>query len=205
MTLLDRIREHRLVAIVRGRDADASVRTCLALAEEGVRLIEVSLTTKDALLVIETVASRLDGETALGAGTVLTPEDVTRVRDSGATYVVTPALAPSIEVARSVGLPILAGALTPSEVAQAVERGAAAVKVFPASVFGSSYLRALRDPFPEVPLVPVGGVGIEDVPAYLAAGATGVGVGSPLCGDGPHGGDIDALRRRARAFLAALR
>jgi 2-dehydro-3-deoxyphosphogluconate aldolase/(4S)-4-hydroxy-2-oxoglutarate aldolase len=205
MTLLDRLRDERLVAIVRGRDTDASVRTCLALAEEGIRLIEVSMTTNDALRVIETVGRRLGSETALGAGTVLTPDDVTRVRDCGASYIVTPALAPSIDAARALDLPVLAGALTPSEVVAAVGRGVTAVKIFPASVFGPSYVKALRDPFPDVPLVPVGGVALGDVPAYLIAGATGVGIGSPLCGDAPHGGDLAALRQRARDFMAALR
>ncbi|KRF22348.1 bifunctional 4-hydroxy-2-oxoglutarate aldolase/2-dehydro-3-deoxy-phosphogluconate aldolase [Phycicoccus sp. Soil802] len=205
MNLLDRVREQKLVAIVRGRDAEASVSTCLTLADEGIRLIEVSLTTRDAFRVIESVASRLDGETALGAGTVLTADDVRRVRDCGARYIVTPALAPSIEAAHSHDLPVLAGALTPSEVVQAANHGAAAVKLFPASVFGPAYVKALRDPFPDVPLLPVGGVELQHVAAYLSAGATGVGIGSPLCGDAPHGGDLEALRQRARLFMAAVR
>ena len=204
MNLLKMLQEHRLVAIVRGRDVAGSVNTCLALADEGVRLIEVSLTTVDALRVIERVASQIGPEVALGAGTVLSEADAERARDAGAGYLVTPALAPSLDVARSLGLPVLAGALTPSEVVAAVNRGADAVKLFPASAFGVSYLAALRDPFPDVPLVPVGGVGLPEVEEYFQNGATAVGIGSPLCGDGPHGGDLDALRERARAFMAAL-
>jgi 2-dehydro-3-deoxyphosphogluconate aldolase/(4S)-4-hydroxy-2-oxoglutarate aldolase len=204
VNLLNMLQQHRLVAIVRGRDMDGSIDTCLALADEGVRLIEVSLTTVDALRVIERVAGQIGPEVALGAGTVLSEADAARVRDAGATYLVTPALAPSLDAAPALSLPVLAGALTPSEVVSAVNRGADAVKLFPASVFGPAYVAALRDPFPDVPLVPVGGVGLPEVKDYFRNGATAVGVGSPLCGDAPHGGDLAALRERARAFLAAL-
>ncbi|WP_262403504.1 bifunctional 4-hydroxy-2-oxoglutarate aldolase/2-dehydro-3-deoxy-phosphogluconate aldolase [Actinomadura sp. CNU-125] len=102
-------------------------------------------------------------------------------------------------------MPVLAGALTPTEVAAAAASGVDAVKLFPASAHGPGYLKALRDPFPDVPFVPVGGVGRDEAVEYLALGAVAVGVGSPLCGDAPHGGDLDALRARARAFVAAVR
>ncbi len=205
MNLLEQLQRHRLLAIVRGSDATASAQTCLTLAEAGVRLIEVSLTTQDAFGVIADVAARLGASTMLGAGTVLTGEDVVRARDCGATYIVTPALAPSIKVARELAMPVLAGALTPSEVVDAAGRGAAAIKLFPASVFGPSYLRALREPLPGIPLVPVGGISLDLVPAYLSGGATAVGIGSPLCGDAPGGGDLGALRDRAAQYLAAVR
>ncbi|MBY4229754.1 bifunctional 4-hydroxy-2-oxoglutarate aldolase/2-dehydro-3-deoxy-phosphogluconate aldolase [Rhodococcus fascians] len=205
MTLLDDLREHRLLGIIRGTDAAASIDTALALADEGVRLFEVSLTSADALRVIETVAARLDGKVQLGAGTVIDPADVARVRDAGATYVVTPAVAPSVEVAVAAGIPVLCGALTPTEVVTAVGLGVDGVKIFPASVFGPQYFKDLRAPFPDVPLIPVGGVGADAIAAYFANGATAVGVASPLCGDAPNGGDLGGLRDRARAFLDAVR
>ena len=200
--LLDKVTRHRVVAIVRGRDSAASVATCLALADAGVSLLEVSLTTHRAFDVLGQVASRLPETVLLGAGTVLEPSDVRRVSDAGARYLVTPALAPSLEAAATAGLPVLAGALTPTEVVEARRRGAAAVKIFPASVFGPSYVKALREPLPDVPLLAVGGVDATLAVEYLEAGAVGVGVGSPLCGDAPHGGDLDALRVRAEAFVA---
>ncbi|OZC45769.1 aldolase [Rhodococcus sp. WWJCD1] len=205
MTLLDDLRDHRLLGIIRGTDAAASIDTALALADEGVRLFEVSLTSADALRVIETVAARLDGKVQLGAGTVIDPADVARVRDAGATYVVTPAVAPSVEVAVAGGIPVLCGALTPTEVVTAVGLGVDGVKIFPASVFGPQYFKDLRAPFPDVPLIPVGGVGADAIATYLANGATAVGVASPLCGDAPNGGDLGELRDRARAFLDAVR
>ncbi|MGW0002580.1 bifunctional 4-hydroxy-2-oxoglutarate aldolase/2-dehydro-3-deoxy-phosphogluconate aldolase [Nocardia grenadensis] len=205
MTLLDDLREHRLLGIIRGTDAAASIDTALALADEGVRLFEVALTSADALRVIEEIATRLDGRIQLGAGTVLTPDQVLRVREAGATYVVTPAVAPSVPAAIERGIPVLCGALTPTEIVTAVGLGVDAVKIFPASAMGPGYFKDLRAPFPAVPLVPVGGVGADTVPAYLANGAIAVGVASPLCGDAPDGGDLNALRVRARSFLAAVR
>jgi 2-dehydro-3-deoxyphosphogluconate aldolase/(4S)-4-hydroxy-2-oxoglutarate aldolase len=194
-----------LIAIVRGRDPDACVATCRVLAEAGVSSLEVSLTTVEALAVIERVALEVGGHALLGAGTVLDPDDVTRVRDAGAQFVVTPALAASVPRAVEIGMPVLAGAMTPTEVHAAVNAGAGWVKLFPASVLGPDYVRALRDPYPGVRLVPVGGVGLKEAPAYLDAGAAAVGVGTPLCGDAPNGGDLKALRTRAEAFLAVVR
>jgi len=99
-------------------------------------------------------------------------------------------------------LPVIAGALTPSEITSATGQGAAAVKLFPASSGGPAYLRALRDPFPAVPFVPVGGIDEAAAAQYLAGGATAVGVGSPLVGDAASGGSAAGLARRARRFLA---
>jgi len=200
--LLARIGRERVVAIIRGRDADASVATCLTLVDAGISMLEVSLTTERALEVIERVAGELPADVLLGAGTVVDPADVSRVIDAGARYLVTPSLAPSLEMAAEMAIPVLAGAMTPTEAAEAHRRGAAAVKIFPAGALGPGYLRALRDPFPDIPLLAVGGVDAESGRAYLEAGAIGLGVGSPLCGDAPHGGDLDALRERAAAFTA---
>ncbi|MCO1659963.1 bifunctional 4-hydroxy-2-oxoglutarate aldolase/2-dehydro-3-deoxy-phosphogluconate aldolase [Pseudonocardia humida] len=203
MDLLGRLAEHPVLGIVRGDDAGAALRTVLALAEEGIGLVEVSLTTNGALGVIERAVAELGDR--VGAGTVLTRDDAVRARDAGAAFALTPALGPGVDAAVGLGLPVVAGAFTPTEVLAAVRAGAVAVKVFPASLHGPAYLRALRDPFPDVDLVPVGGVGVEDVRPYLDAGALAVGAGGPLVGDAARGGDLGALRERARAFLAAAR
>jgi 2-dehydro-3-deoxyphosphogluconate aldolase/(4S)-4-hydroxy-2-oxoglutarate aldolase len=100
---------------------------------------------------------------------------------------------------------VLGGAFTPSEVVEAMSRGVDAVKLFPAQIGGPGYLRALSDPFPGLPIVPVGGVDAQQIPAYLSAGAAAVGVGSPLVGDAASGGSLTDLRERARDFLAAVR
>lgn len=204
MNLLDSLRADRLLAIVRGPDPAAVLASVLTLADSGVRLIEVSLTAAEACTTIRRARAALGPDFALGAGTVLTEEDARRAAEAGASYLVTPAIAPSLAEAGRLGLPVLAGALTPSEVVQATTGGALAVKLFPASVGGPGYLGALRDPFPSVPFVPVGGIDATSARAYLDRGAVAVGVGSPLLGDAPRGGDQGELRRRVADFLAAV-
>ncbi|MEW9527085.1 bifunctional 4-hydroxy-2-oxoglutarate aldolase/2-dehydro-3-deoxy-phosphogluconate aldolase [Microbispora sp. NPDC049125] len=202
--LLEELASRRLLAIVRGTDADAALRTVVTLVEEGVELVEVSLVTPGALDVIRGARAAL-GETAgLGAGTVLTAADAREAAEAGASYLVTPALGEAVAAGRRLGLPVLAGALTPTEVVAALGAGAAAVKLFPASLGGVPYLRALRDPFPQVPFVPVGGVDAAAATGYLRAGAVAVGVGSPLVGDAANGGSLDELRARIREFRTAL-
>jgi 2-dehydro-3-deoxyphosphogluconate aldolase / (4S)-4-hydroxy-2-oxoglutarate aldolase len=195
------LRSQRLVAIVRGTDPAAATRTVLTLAGEGVRLVEVSMTTPGALDVISRARSELGAETSVGAGTVITAEDADRAADAGADFVVTPAIVPGLRRAAERGLPLLAGALTPSEVIAATQQGAQAVKLFPASLGGVRYLRTLLDPLPSVAFVPVGGVDAHAAREYLAAGAVAVGVGSPLIGDAASGGPLTELRHRARQFL----
>jgi 2-dehydro-3-deoxyphosphogluconate aldolase/(4S)-4-hydroxy-2-oxoglutarate aldolase len=204
MDLRGLLEQHRLVAIVRGRDADAATRSVVALVEAGVPLVEVSLTTAGAESVIERATAELGPEVALGAGTVCTAVDAMRAAEAGASFVVTPGYGPGVDEATRLGLPALVGALSPTEVISATGAGATAIKLFPASVGGPQYLKALRDPFPDVPFVPVGGVDAELARGYLAAGAIAVGVGSPLLGDAPHGGDVTALRERAKRFLDAV-
>ena len=129
-----------------------------------------------------------------------------RAVGAGGTYLIAPDFRPEVvswAVEREV--PVVPGALTPTEIAAAWEAGATAVKVFPVSaVGGPAYLKAVRAPLREVPLVPTGGVGVDDIGAYLAAGAVAVGIGSPLLGDaGEPGGDLYALGERARRAVAA--
>ncbi|WP_329127126.1 bifunctional 4-hydroxy-2-oxoglutarate aldolase/2-dehydro-3-deoxy-phosphogluconate aldolase [Streptomyces sp. NBC_01465] len=195
---------YRTIAIVRGNDRLAALRTVVALAEEGITAAEVSLTTPDALWVIEQARRELGADAALGAGTVLTAADAARAADAGASFLVSPGLGTDLRRAAPFALPILIGALTASEVMDAIEHGALAVKLFPASLGGPGYLSALRDPFPHVPFVPVGGVDANMARAYLAAGATAVGVGSPLIGDAATTGDLAPLRARVAAWRTAL-
>jgi len=197
MNLVETLQAHRLLAIVRGKDHAAALRTVLTLAEEGIAAIEVSLTTADALAVIRQARAELGPDALVGAGTVRSAADAARAVDAGASYLVTPALVDGLE---PYDVPVAMGALTPSEIEQALARGAAAIKLFPGSLGGPGYLRALRDPFPEVPFVPVGGVDAQAARDYLDRGAIAVGVGSPLVGDAADGGDLDQLRVRAAVF-----
>jgi 2-dehydro-3-deoxyphosphogluconate aldolase/(4S)-4-hydroxy-2-oxoglutarate aldolase len=188
--------DRKLVAIVRGGDARAAVRI---LFESGIRLVEVSLTSPDALAVIADLASEVPDDGWLGVGTIRTPADVDDALAAGATFAVSPATTEAVRASVAAGLPVLAGVLTPTEVEAALGFGADAVKLFPASLGGVDYLKALRAPFPDVPFVPVGGVGVAEAVAYLDAGAVAVGVGSPLLGK-----DLTGLADRAARLLEAI-
>lgn len=215
MDLAAELGEERLLAIVRGTSEAATLAAVLTLAEVGVRLIEVSLTTPGAPDIIGQARGQVRPGTLIGAGTVRTAADVDLVASAGAAFVVTPGLGTAVSAAVRHRLPVLAGALTPTEVIAAMAAGASAVKLFPASAGGPGYLRALRDPFPEVPFVPVGGVDVAAAAQYLAAGAVAVGAGSPLVGDAtrPEAAQapaaaaeaVAALAGRAREFLAVTR
>lgn len=196
--LLALLRTHRVVGIIRGTSADAAVAAGRTLVACGLPLIEVSLTTPGALAAIAEL-SGVDG-CVIGAGTVLTASDAEAVAASGGQFVVTPAVTPGIARSVELGLPVLGGAQTASEALQALALGAAAVKLFPASVGGPGLLKALRDPLPNVSFVPVGGVDYAMAREYLRVGALAVGVGGPLIGDAAVGGPLDALEARARAF-----
>jgi 2-dehydro-3-deoxyphosphogluconate aldolase/(4S)-4-hydroxy-2-oxoglutarate aldolase len=195
------LRDNRLVAIVRGDDARPAVR---ALFAAGIRLVEVSLVSTDALRVIADLAPEVPDDGWLGVGTIRVPGDVDDALAAGARFAVSPATTAAVRSAVVNGLPVLAGVLTPTEIETALGYGADAVKLFPASLGGVDYLKALRAPFPNVPFVPVGGVGPVEAVAYLKAGAVAVGVGSPLVGDAADGGDLTALADRAQRLLDAI-
>jgi 2-dehydro-3-deoxyphosphogluconate aldolase/(4S)-4-hydroxy-2-oxoglutarate aldolase len=198
--MLELLRTQRVVGIIRGKDTDAAIATGRVLFACGIGLVEVSLTTPRGLDAIAALADGAPDGCLVGAGTVLTEADVRSVVDAGARFVVTPAITDAVGAATAAGLPVLGGAFTASEALTALREGAVAVKLFPASVGGPAYLKALRDPFPTVPFVPVGGVDLAVAREYLRVGAIAVGVGSPLVGDAASGGSLEALRERAAAF-----
>ncbi|MFF1870235.1 aldolase [Streptomyces sp. CB03911] len=201
--LLSALRERRILAVVRGNDPDAALDAVLDLFASGIDLVEVSLTTAGAFSVLERARAVLGPYAALGAGTLVTGADARSAARAGAAFAVTPGLTEAVGEAQSLGLPVLAGAVTPTEVAQAWTEGATAVKLFPGSLGGPGYLRALRDPFPDVPFVPVGGVDAAAAREFLAAGALAVGVGGPLLGTAARtGGDTAGLPGRIAAFRA---
>ncbi|QIK73800.1 bifunctional 4-hydroxy-2-oxoglutarate aldolase/2-dehydro-3-deoxy-phosphogluconate aldolase [Propioniciclava coleopterorum] len=200
MELLPLLAAHRVLGIIRARDAAAAVAAGRVLVDAGLPLLEVSLITPDAADAIAELAG-IPGA-IVGAGTVLSPEDVALVEDAGASFIVTPAITDAVPVAAGHGLPVLAGATTATEALTAMQLGATAVKLFPASIGGPSYLKALRDPLPGLPFVPVGGVDAAAAREYLRVGAVAVGVGSPLLGDAVAGGSLDELAERAASFAA---
>ncbi|MFE2927896.1 bifunctional 4-hydroxy-2-oxoglutarate aldolase/2-dehydro-3-deoxy-phosphogluconate aldolase [Streptomyces goshikiensis] len=195
-----------VIAILRSGSPRYFAATADALHESGIRAMEFTLTTPGVLHALREYAESKPAGTALGAGTVMTPSDAMRAVEAGATYLITPAICLDvIREARRLGVPVVPGAFTPSEIAATWQAGATMVKLFPAATGGPAYLRAVRAPLPHVPLVPTGGIALDQAAAWFAAGASALGMGGPLIGDACEGGDLDALRERCATLLDGIR
>ena len=195
-----------VVAIARRLTADTAPVVADALLAGGVLAFEITLNepVDTALRTIGSVASRSPG-LAIGAGTVLSIDAAKLALDAGAAFLVMPHTDPELVAwAAAHGVPTLPGAATPSEVLAAWRAGAAAVKVFPASVVGPAFVRECRGPFPDIPLVPSGGVTAETAADFIAAGAAAVGVGGWLIGDAEPSG-VTARARQIVDAVAATR
>ncbi|MDH6574938.1 bifunctional 4-hydroxy-2-oxoglutarate aldolase/2-dehydro-3-deoxy-phosphogluconate aldolase [Kitasatospora sp. MAP5-34] len=190
----------RVIAVVRAPVIPDAAALCAALAEGGIRWVEFTFTTPDVTTHLRRAAAA-DTGCRLGVGTVLTAGQAEQAVAAGAQYLVTPGLRPAVAAAP---VPVVLGALTPSEVADALDLGAAAVKIFPARAFGPSYLKDLRGPFPDAPLIASGGVGAANAADFLAAGALAVCAGGEVAAPAlVAAADWPELTRRARAFVAA--
>lgn len=203
---LEMIGAGRVVAILRGDFGGADDGIADALASSGVTALELTIDSPDALARIARLAERQRGRMAIGAGTVLTVEQVQAAASVGATFIVSPNRDRAvIQAAVAAGLVALPGCQTPSEIVEALAAGAQAVKLFPAEVLGPAFLRALRGPLPGVRLVPTGGVTPALAAEYRQAGAWAVGVGSDLVGRGGTGMmDTAGIGQRAAAFVEAM-
>jgi 2-dehydro-3-deoxyphosphogluconate aldolase/(4S)-4-hydroxy-2-oxoglutarate aldolase len=192
----------RVIAIGRRLEPSTVPSIGAALVAGGIRAFEVTMNSSSALDVINALAKRFPSDELLvGAGTVLDLAEAEGAVEAGARFIVMPHLDRAIvEWSAGRGIAAFPGCLTPTEILAAWRAGAAAVKVFPASAVGPAFVRELRGPLPEIPLVPTGGVTLENAPAFLAAGAVAVGMGSWLTGSG----EPEVVRARAAAVMAAL-
>jgi 2-dehydro-3-deoxyphosphogalactonate aldolase len=193
-----------LVAILRGVTPAEVEGVGGALVEAGFRIIEVPLNSPDPLESIARLARRFGDDATIGAGTVIDPADVTRVADAGGQLVVSPCTDPDvIRSTRAAGMVSAPGFFTPSEAFTAIRAGAQALKLFPAEAASPEVVRAQRAVLPDdVPLIVVGGISPEKIPAYHSAGADGFGLGGAIYKPGLSVADVAA---RARAFVAAVR
>jgi len=202
------IRRVGIVPVIRVNDADMAVKVAGRLLDAGLPIAEITLTVPNAIDAIAAASEQFGDRMLIGAGTVVDAETARAVVSAGATFVVSPCLAPGvIEVCSFLDVAVMTGALTPTEVFEAVRRGTDFVKIFPVEQLGgAAYIRALRGPFPGVGFVPTGGVTLATVGGYLAAGASAVGVGGELVsGDAVERGDYDAIRDNAIRFVAAVK
>ncbi|WP_431681844.1 bifunctional 4-hydroxy-2-oxoglutarate aldolase/2-dehydro-3-deoxy-phosphogluconate aldolase [Kitasatospora sp. KL5] len=193
----------RVIAVVRAPRIPDAADLCAALAAGGIGLVELTFTTPEVTTHLRRAA---DAGHRVGAGTVLTAEQAHRAVDAGAAFLVTPGCRPEVAAAADrAGVPVVLGALTPTEVARAVDLGAAAVKIFPARTFGPGYFADLRGPYPDVPLVASGGVNTANAAAFLTHGALAVCAGTDVV---PPAAVTTAawpdITHRARTFTTAL-
>jgi 2-dehydro-3-deoxyphosphogluconate aldolase/(4S)-4-hydroxy-2-oxoglutarate aldolase len=177
-----RVLEVGIVPVVRASSAKQAIAAAVAVAAGGISIVEVTMTVPGALDAITQLVETLGKEVIVGAGTVLDADAARQCFDAGAEFLVSPGLdLGTVKAANQAGKLIMAGALTPTEVITAWKGGADFVKVFPASaVGGASYLKALRGPLPQIPLVPTGGVNLNTAADFLKAGASALGIGGEL-------------------------
>ena len=203
-SVLERLRGQGILPVVRMSSSALAAAAVDALYEAGFRVFEITLTIPDAFGLIGEVSARQD--LMVGAGTVLEATQAEACIGAGARFIVSPCcVADLVAPCRSAGLPCILGAMTPSEVHRAADLGAAAVKVFPAGALGPGHLGALGTVLPHVPLVPTGGITLDNMADFFAAGAAFVGIGSDLFDTAAlEAGHSGAAERRARAYLDAL-
>lgn len=197
--LTERLTADRVIGIVRAPDAATAHDRARLLADAGLAAVEVSLTVPGALEAVRRLAAR--GDALIGAGTVLDGHQAAEALAAGAGFLVCPALSPAvIRTAHRHGVPVVAGAATPTEIVHALEAGADLVKLFPAAQIGPDGLRAVRQALPQAPLVPTGGVTLETAPDWIAAGAVAAGMGGELTR-----GPADEVGPRVHRLLESLR
>jgi len=195
------------VPVVRAPSAELAVRATDAVLAGGISVFEITMTVPGAVEVIRLLTQRLRGQALIGAGTVLTPEDALACIDAGAAFIVGPGLnLATIAAAHQRDVPVMPGALTPTEVITAWQAGADMVKIFPCGALGGAkYLRALRGPLPQVRMLPTGGVSATTAADYIAAGASALGVGSELIDTTALAAGQDrALTERAQELVAVV-
>jgi len=201
LKVLQRIVDVGLVAVVRAESADMALRVAEAVHAGGAAALEIAFTVPRAHHVLEALAEKYSSdELCLGAGTVLDPETARIAILSGATYVVSPSFNPeTVRLCNRYGVPSMPGAMTVKEVVEVLESGADIVKLFPGETFSPEIIKAIHGPIPQAPLMPTGGVNLENVGEWIKAGAVAVGVGGHLTG-GAKTGDYASITRIAREF-----
>ncbi|WIY00905.1 bifunctional 4-hydroxy-2-oxoglutarate aldolase/2-dehydro-3-deoxy-phosphogluconate aldolase [Amycolatopsis mongoliensis] len=193
-----------VVAILRAHSPVSLLPAARVLHDEGVGVLELTRTTPGALEALTTLRRELGEAADIGMGSVRGGDFARRCVEAGASFLVSPVFdAEVLRVGLAAGVPVYPAGMTPSELVTAWDAGAAAVKLFPASTVGPGHLKAVREPVPELRVMATGGIALEDVGAWLRAGALAVGLGGVLLGDALAGGDLDALAGRARWALGA--
>lgn len=202
--ILDQIFADKAVAVIRLSDAAKALQVVEAIASGGVTIVEITLTTPDAPNIISELSKRPN--LLVGAGTVMSERDAIETIERGAKFIVTPVLKlPLIAVAHRRDVPVMIGAMTPTEIYTAHEAGADIVKVFPAEVVGTQFFKSVKAPLPQIKLMPTGGVNLTNAGEWLSAGAVAVGIGSALLDSKAiAANDFAHLTENAKIFRASI-
>lgn len=202
MTFLNLLRSQRLIAVLRGEDPTHIRRAAEALIDEGIGIIELTFTVPHAL---EIVRDLNDAPAEVGLGTITDPVGVEQAVGAGAHFLVSPGSSASLlEALSECGIPSLPGVQSPSEVMMADDAGFDVVKLFPASLVGPGYIADLKGPFPDLEVVPSGGIGLSDAASWLSAGAAAVGLGALARPNDIAFEDWGGIRKRAQSALKAV-
>lgn len=212
MDYLERVRRTKIIAIVRGLDGSKTADLAAALITGGIDMIEVTFnqgkpeTWGDTCRAIAGIARSLGEAVCVGAGTVMTVEQLRLARDAGAEFMVSPNVSPEvIQAAKRMNMGAFPGAFTASEIVTAYEAGADAVKVFPAGNIGAAYIKALKAPLSHIELLAVGGINERNAGDFIQAGATGIGVGGNLVNKAwIEAGEFDRITALARTYRSAI-
>jgi 2-dehydro-3-deoxyphosphogluconate aldolase / (4S)-4-hydroxy-2-oxoglutarate aldolase len=202
---LNTILANKIVPIIRNANPKDVLKIVKALQEGGVKVVEITLNSPKALKVIEEVADEFGEQMLVGAGTVLDPEGAFSALSAGARFILSPTLnIETIKMTRKYGAVSIPAAYTPTEILTAYENGGDIIKVFPASI-GPGYIKDIRGPLPQIPLLPTGGVNLENIGEFMKAGAVGCGIGSSLVNTKLEVTEqyLQELTEKARKFLAA--
>lgn len=203
--ILQRILSGGMVAIVRADTAEEALALSEACIAGGITALEVAFTTPDTPEVIKTLRRRHGAKALIGAGTVLDPETARIAILAGAQFIISPSVsADTIRVCNRYQVPAMPGAMTPTEIVTALEAGADIIKVFPSDSFSPAYIKAVRAPLPHAPLMPTGGVTLENLAEWFKNGSVAVGIGSSLTGPAQTG-DYAAVTEKARAFVQRMK
>ena len=204
----DRIIEIGIVPVVRASSAGEARVAADAVCQGGIPIVEITMTVPGAVDVIRELVKNCSSDVLIGAGTVLNPEAARRCLDAGAQFLVSPGLnLKTVELAVREGKLIMAGALTPTEVITAWDAGADFVKIFPCGqVGGAKYIKALKGPLPQIPLVPTGGVNLITAAEFIEAGAAALGIGGELVqADALKSNKPEIIVENARKFVAIVK
>jgi 2-dehydro-3-deoxyphosphogluconate aldolase/(4S)-4-hydroxy-2-oxoglutarate aldolase len=202
--ILKRIRTAKIIALIRADSSESLLDCARALSAGGLNVIELTMTTPGAIKMVAEVSRKLP-DVLIGLGTVLDAATARAGVSAGAKFIVTPAVRPEvIKACGQLEVPILSGALTPTEIVSSADLGADVVKIFPAEFFGPAYIKSLRAVFPQIELLPTGGVTVQTIAAFLRAGAFATAAGSSLLDPSAlKARDWSAITARAREFVAA--